>query len=60
MEATEARRLASRLRFACLPAPWRIADFSAQPGVDASLKAASTAFSRATTCPVSRAAAWRG
>ena len=36
---TEARRLASRLRFACLPAPWRIADFdfSAQPGVDESL-----------------------
>src|SRR5674536_401556 len=32
-------RLASRLRFACLPAPWRIADFdfSAQPGVDESL-----------------------
>ena len=29
----------SRLRFACLPAPWRIADFdfSAQPGVDESL-----------------------
>ena len=39
VEATEARRLASRLRFACLPAPWRIADFdfSAQPGVDESL-----------------------
>ena len=39
VEATEARRLASRLRFACLPAPWRIADFdfSAQSGVDESL-----------------------
>jgi DNA replication protein DnaC len=39
VEATEARRLASRLRFACLPAPWRISDydFSAQPGVDETL-----------------------
>jgi len=39
VEATETRQLASRLRFACLPAPWRIADFdfSAQPGVDESL-----------------------
>jgi len=39
VEATEARRLASRLRFACPPAPWRIADFdfSAQPGVQESL-----------------------
>ncbi len=37
--ATEERKLASRLRFACLPAPWRLADFdySAQPGVDESL-----------------------
>ena len=34
--ATEDRRLTSRLRFACLPAPWRLADFdySAQPGID--------------------------
>jgi len=34
--ATEERRLVSRLRFACLPAPWRLADFdySAQPGID--------------------------
>lgn len=34
--ATEDRRLTSRLRFACLPAPWRLADFdyAAQPGVD--------------------------
>lgn len=34
--ATEDRRLTSRLRFACLPAPWRLADFdfSAQPGLD--------------------------
>jgi len=39
VEVTEARRLASRLRFACLPAPWRISDydFSAQPGVDEAL-----------------------
>jgi DNA replication protein DnaC len=39
VEATEARRLASRLRFACLPGPWRIADFdfAAQPGVDEKL-----------------------
>lgn len=37
--ATEARRLASRLRFACLPAPWTLADFDfgAQPGVDEAL-----------------------
>jgi DNA replication protein DnaC len=36
VDTTEARRLASRLRFACLPAPWRLDDydFSAQPGVD--------------------------
>ena len=34
--ATEERRLTSRLRFACLPAPWRLADFdfTAQPGVE--------------------------
>ena len=34
--ATEDRRLTSRLRFACLPAPWRLTDFdyAAQPGVD--------------------------
>ena len=39
VEATEARRLAGRLRFACLPEPWTIADFdfSAQPGVDEKL-----------------------
>jgi DNA replication protein DnaC len=39
VEVTEARRLAARLRFACLPAPWRISDydFSAQPGVDQAL-----------------------
>jgi DNA replication protein DnaC len=37
--ATEQRRLTSRLRFACLPAPWRLADFDylAQPGIDATL-----------------------
>jgi DNA replication protein DnaC len=37
--ATEARRLAGRLRFACLPAPWSIGDFdfTAQPGVDTKL-----------------------
>jgi DNA replication protein DnaC len=35
--ATEARRLTGRLRFANLPAPWRLEDFDtdAQPGVDA-------------------------
>lgn len=39
VDTTEARRLAGRLRFACLPAPWRISDydFSAQPGVDEAL-----------------------
>ena len=39
VEATEARRLASRLRFACLPGPWTITDFdfAAQPGVDEKL-----------------------
>jgi DNA replication protein DnaC len=37
--ATEERKLTSRLRFACLPAPWRLADFdfSAQPGIDEAL-----------------------
>ena len=37
--ATEDRRLTSRLRFACLPAPWRLADFdyTAQPGIDEAL-----------------------
>jgi DNA replication protein DnaC len=37
--ATEARRLASRTRFACLPATYTLADFdySAQPGVDEAL-----------------------
>lgn len=37
--ATEQRRLTSRLRFACLPAPWRLEDFdfSAQPGIDQAL-----------------------
>jgi DNA replication protein DnaC len=39
VETTEARRLASRLRFASLPAPWSLGDFdhSAQPGVDETL-----------------------
>jgi DNA replication protein DnaC len=37
--AAEARRLASRLHWAALPAPWRIEDydFSAQPGADQAL-----------------------
>ena len=37
--ATEARRHASLARFACLPAPWRLADFDfdAQPSVDRTL-----------------------
>ncbi|WP_395110247.1 IS21-like element helper ATPase IstB [Actinomadura sp. SCN-SB] len=39
VNATEERRLASRLRFACLPEPWTLADFdfAAQPGVDEKL-----------------------
>jgi DNA replication protein DnaC len=39
VEATEARRLASRLRFANFPAPWRLEDFDfeAQPSVDRAL-----------------------
>lgn len=37
--ATEARKLAGRLRFACLPEPWTVNDFdfAAQPGVDEKL-----------------------
>lgn len=39
VEATEARRLAGRLRFANLPAPWTLADFDfdAQPALDRKL-----------------------
>jgi DNA replication protein DnaC len=39
VETTQARRLASRLRFACLPTPSGLEafDFSAQPGVDEKL-----------------------
>jgi DNA replication protein DnaC len=39
VELTQARRVASRLRFACLPAPWTLEqfDFTAQPGVDEKL-----------------------
>ncbi|MDV9171030.1 IS21-like element helper ATPase IstB [Streptomyces sp. W16] len=39
VDATEARRLAARLRFACLPEPWTLNDFdfAAQPGVDEKL-----------------------
>ena len=39
VEATVARRQASLARFACLPSPWRLADFdfSAQPSVDSGL-----------------------
>lgn len=39
VEAADERRRGSLARFACLPAPWRMADFdfSAQPGVDAKL-----------------------
>jgi DNA replication protein DnaC len=38
-QATAGRKLASRLRWAALPAPWTIADydFSAQPGADENL-----------------------
>jgi DNA replication protein DnaC len=39
VDATEARRLTGRLRFANFPAPWRLDDFdfSAQPSVDPAL-----------------------
>ena len=39
VRATEERRLAGRLRFAALPAPWRLEDFDfdAQPSVDRKL-----------------------
>ena len=39
VDATEARRLAGRMRFSNFPAPWRLADFdfSAQPSIDAAL-----------------------
>ncbi|MGW6356650.1 ATP-binding protein [Streptomyces sp. NPDC055092] len=39
VEATEARKLAPRLRFACLPEPWTLNDFdfAAQPGADEKL-----------------------
>ncbi len=39
VNATEQRRLTGRLRFACLPEPWTLADFdfAAQPGVDEAL-----------------------
>jgi DNA replication protein DnaC len=41
VDATLARRQASLARFACLPSPWRIADFDfdAQPSVDRSMVA---------------------
>ena len=59
VEAIEARRLAGRLRFACLPGPWRIADFdfSAQPGVDEKLvrdlATIRTAVNRSASSPCS-------
>ncbi|MCX4751025.1 ATP-binding protein [Kitasatospora sp. NBC_01287] len=39
VDATEARKLVSRMRFACLPEPWTLNDFdfAAQPGVDEKL-----------------------
>ena len=39
VDATEARRLAGRMRFANFPAPWRLTDFdfTAQPSIDAAL-----------------------
>lgn len=39
VDATEARRQAGRLRFACFPAPWQLSDFdfSAQPSIDPAL-----------------------
>ena len=38
-DAAQARKLASRLHWAALPAPWRISDydFAAQPGADPAL-----------------------
>lgn len=41
VEATERRRRESRLKFACLPAPWTLEDldFEAQPALDRSLVA---------------------
>jgi DNA replication protein DnaC len=54
--AAEARRQASLARFACLPAPWRIADFDfdAQPSVDrkllAELATRGLSPTRATCC----------
>lgn len=39
VQATEARRLAGRIRFANLPTPWRLTDFdfAAQPSIDEAL-----------------------
>jgi DNA replication protein DnaC len=39
VEATERRRRESRLKFACLPAPWRLEDldYEAQPALDRTL-----------------------
>ena len=39
VQVTQHRRLAGRLRFACLPAPWSLSDFdfTAQPGIDEKL-----------------------
>src|SRR3954454_21172260 len=53
VEATEARRLASRLRFACLPGPWTIGDFdfAAQPGVDEKLVRDLATLASSTTPP---------
>ena len=46
VNATEERRLAGRLRFACLPDPWTLADFDfdAEPGVDEKLILATLRF----------------
>lgn len=39
VDAVEARKLGTRMRTACLPEPWTLADFdfTAQPGVDEAL-----------------------
>src|SRR3954454_11788956 len=62
VEATEARRLASRLRFACLPGPWTIADFdfAAQPGVDENSSVTSPRCASSTTPPTSCSSAHPG
>jgi hypothetical protein len=55
VNATEERRLSSRLRFACLPDPWTLGDFDfgAQPGVDEKLIRDLATLRSSTTPPTS-------